>query len=81
MHIGADLRAAADGGPRIDHGVGTDASADVHVARHHDYATVKKRPVAGGGAWNNANARRSEVVLERNLVGEFERSEFDCGHL
>src|SRR5205814_3390040 len=34
VDVGTDLGTGSDGGPSVDHGVGPDARADVHVARH-----------------------------------------------
>ena len=46
MNVGADLCATTNGGPRIDHRVGSNTRADVHVTRHHDHTTIEKRSVA-----------------------------------
>ena len=43
VHTLADLRARPDRRPGVDHGVGADARADVHVARHQDHARREVR--------------------------------------
>src|SRR3546814_1191837 len=54
MDVGADLRAAADGGPGIHHRPLPDVSADIHEARHQHRALADKgasaddRPMHGG---------------------------------
>src|SRR5262249_9044714 len=81
VHALPDLAARADGRPRVDHGVGADTGADVHVGRHQDHAGREVGAPPGGTAGDDTHPRRRVVVLERELVVVLERPGFDNGEV
>ena len=56
MHVFADLGAAANGGPGVDHGAFINIGADVDVRRHQDgtFGNIAAAPRNGG--WHHAHA-------------------------
>jgi hypothetical protein len=54
VHILADLRAGADRGPGVDHGVFADIGADVDEARHQHHALADVRTAPHHRARNHA---------------------------
>src|SRR5439155_15122534 len=60
----ADLRARADRCPRVDHRVGPDAGADVHVAGHEDHARREIGAPTSRRAWDDAHSLALEMTLE-----------------
>src|SRR5262249_37632903 len=63
-----DLRAAPDGGPRVDHRAGAHVGADVDVAGHHHAAGLQKRAVAHRAGRHDAHTRGLEAALGGDLV-------------
>ena len=63
MHILADLRAAADRHPGIDHRAFIDEGADVHEARHQDDILGDMGTGAGKGARHGAETGSAEFRL------------------
>ena len=61
--------------PRVDHRVGADAGADVHVARHHHHAGREVRAPPRRRAGNDPHAAALVVALQRDLVVVLERAE------
>src|SRR6185436_13518637 len=76
MTVPSHLRAAADRGPGVDHGVGAYIGTDVHVPGHHDRALLEKRAVTDDARRNDADPRLVQVLLERDLVVKLERPDF-----
>ena len=80
VDVAADLRTRSDGGPRVDHRARTDPSADVDIAGHQDDAGLQKAAIARDAGRHHAHLLPGQIVLERNLVVELERSHFMHGH-
>src|SRR3954447_1278166 len=80
VDVFADLRAAPDRRPRVDHRVLADVRADVHVARHNDHAGGEVAAPPGRSAGDDPHAEPLVVHLERDLVGVLERAELDRRH-
>ena len=74
MHVLADLRARANGGPSVDHGAFADVGADVDVARHQHYVLADVGAATGRGRRHHAEAAVAEILrvevceLARHLV-------------
>jgi hypothetical protein len=74
MHVGADLRATADGCPGIHHRPRADMRADVHEARHQHGARRHIGPAPDDGAGHHAETGLGKAIvspaqrLQRNLV-------------
>ena len=60
MHVLADLRARAHGGPGVDHGAFINVGADVDVGRHEHHVLGDVRTTTGGGWRYHAEAVCSE---------------------
>src|SRR3546814_19332220 len=71
MDVGADLRAAADGGPGIDHRPLADVSADIDEARHQHRALADKGAAADDRSRDGAETCAPKAVLAPS--GEFRR--------
>ena len=70
VHVLADLRARAHGGPGVDHGAFVDIGADVHVAGHQHHARPMKLPrrATAGGTTRMPVARIASSLTWANLV-------------
>src|ERR1019366_4882250 len=74
MAVGADLRATADGGPGVDHGVAADIGADVDETGHQHRAWRDEGGAADDGARDRSEAGFLEAIfapageLHRHLV-------------
>src|ERR1700680_5055657 len=76
VHVLADLRAGADGSPRVDHGARVHICSNIHIAGHEHHVGRDVCAAPDGGRRHHAHAGRREprlvpaAVFERHLVIE-----------
>src|SRR4051794_12202842 len=80
VHVGADLRARADGGPGVDHRAGAHPRPDVDVGGHEHDARRHVGALAGGRGRDDAHAQLGPAGLQRHLVVVLVRADLERLH-